>query len=243
AFAEVWQRRLGHLEHAEDVGAEGLFPLLLGDVLEALLRVLLGGVVDQDVEPAERGYRLIDHLAADILVGHVAGEGQAAAPLLLYHAACFVGILILIQIEDHHIGALACEQHRHRAADAAVAARDDRHLVLQLAGGLVILATEFRARCHFIFLARLRLLLRGHSLLLVGHAESSVKRMTWLRRTGWPAEKFLAGDERQPTEPHSTCRTTRPRASPLSMYWCAATASSKGNTLSIWGLTSRSAVS
>ena len=147
------QRGLGHLEHAEDIGAEGLLPLLFADVFQAFLRMLFGRVIDQNVELAELGPRLVDNLAADFAIGHIAGEGQALAALLFDHAAGFVSVLVLIEIENRHIGAFASEQHRHRAANTAVAAGDDCNLALQFAGRLVVFALELRARIHQAFFA------------------------------------------------------------------------------------------
>ncbi len=122
--------------------------------------MLLGGVVDQDVELAERGEGFVDDLAADLAIGHVTGEGQAATPVLFDHSAGFLSVLMLVEVENCHVGALTGVEHGHRAADAAVTTGDDRHLAFELARRLVVFAAVFRARVHQPFLAGLGLLLR-----------------------------------------------------------------------------------
>ena len=79
------------------------------------------------------------------------------------------------QIDDGDVGALAREQHRHRPADAAVAAGDDRHLAgepsrTRVAGPI------FRARVHLRLAAGLvRLRLAGHSFLAAMVSASLVR--------------------------------------------------------------------
>jgi hypothetical protein len=41
------------MEHGEEIGPKGVLQLLGADVLEPVLRMLLAGIVDQQVEPAE----------------------------------------------------------------------------------------------------------------------------------------------------------------------------------------------
>src|SRR5690606_22000128 len=74
ALVEVRQGSLGHVEIAEQIGLEGLGQLFGGDVGEVLLDVLLGGVVDEDIELAELFDDLADHVVAEGLVGDVAAD-------------------------------------------------------------------------------------------------------------------------------------------------------------------------
>jgi hypothetical protein len=46
---------LGHVKEGEEIGAEGALELLSADLLNALLRVLLGCIIDQDIEATEGG--------------------------------------------------------------------------------------------------------------------------------------------------------------------------------------------
>ena len=88
--------------------------------------LLEGGVVDQDVELAELPSRSWPTASSqNSAIGDVAGDQDAAAPFLLDRALGFLGVLVLVEIDDRDIGAFAREQHRHRAADAGIAAGDD----------------------------------------------------------------------------------------------------------------------
>jgi hypothetical protein len=55
-----------------------------------------------------------------------------------------LGILILVEVNNGDVRAFARVQHRHRAADAGVAAGDDRHLAGQLAAAAVVRRHELR---------------------------------------------------------------------------------------------------
>ncbi|MNN93652.1 hypothetical protein D3C81_2121410 [compost metagenome] len=68
------QRGARNVEHREDVGPEGSFQLAGADVVQRILRMLLGGVVDQDVEPAVLLDGLGHHLVGMTHVGHIPGD-------------------------------------------------------------------------------------------------------------------------------------------------------------------------
>jgi hypothetical protein len=124
----VGQRGLDHEEHRVDVGLEGALKLLLADVEDVLVGVLLAGVVDEDVEPAELVHRLGDDRVAMGFLAKVAGYRDRAAALGLDDAPGLGGVVMLAQIGNGDVGALAREQGGDRAADAAVGAGDDRDL-------------------------------------------------------------------------------------------------------------------
>jgi hypothetical protein len=92
----VRHRRLHHVEIAEDVGAEGPVDLLRGDLVDLLLRVLFGRVVDEHIELAEPLHNLIDRGAAEARIADVPGDGQARAPFPLDQALRFLRILALV---------------------------------------------------------------------------------------------------------------------------------------------------
>ncbi len=112
--------------------------MLVGQVLELVDVLLERGVVDQDVEPAERLHGLRDRGLAEFRIGDVARQQDAAAPFVLDRALGFVGVLVLVEIGDRDVGAFAGEQHRDRAADAGIAAGDERHHVEKLFRALVM---------------------------------------------------------------------------------------------------------
>jgi hypothetical protein len=64
----VVERRLRQQKGGVDVGFHRRVEILIGDVSDVGLRLLTCGVVDQDVEAAERGHRILDELFAEILV-------------------------------------------------------------------------------------------------------------------------------------------------------------------------------
>jgi len=108
------------VKHRENVGAEGALQLLGADVLQPLLRVLLGGVVDQQVEPAQRADGAGDRVLAERLVADVAGNGDAAPALLLDQRLGRCGMFVLVQVDDREIGAFLGEADRDRALSPPV---------------------------------------------------------------------------------------------------------------------------
>ncbi|BBZ74414.1 hypothetical protein MPRS_55070 [Mycobacterium paraseoulense] len=61
---------------------------------------LVGGVVDQDVDPAEFLDGCVDDGAAMRWVGKVAGEQHAIASGVLYEARDVAGVVVLVEIGD-----------------------------------------------------------------------------------------------------------------------------------------------
>ena len=121
--------------------------------------MLLGGIVDQDIKPAEVLHRLVDGGAAELLAGNVAGDRQALPPLFPHRCRGLGGILTLLEIYDGEVGTLTREQDRNGTADATVAAGHDRHLAFEPASAGVACLVR-RARVHLglvTWLMRLRL--------------------------------------------------------------------------------------
>src|SRR5437764_1356532 len=104
------RRGLGQIEHTENVGLEGAPQLLLGDVADVLIRMLLAGIVDEDVESAKLIDRLPDSALTELLVANVAGDRDRAATLLLDNLFCLRRVVVLAQINDRHISALTRKQ-------------------------------------------------------------------------------------------------------------------------------------
>ena len=59
-----------------------------------------------------------------------------------------LGVLVLVEVDDRDVGALLGEDDRDGAADAAVAAGDERDLAAQLAAGPVLAVLGLRPRRH-----------------------------------------------------------------------------------------------
>src|SRR6478609_5489110 len=116
------ERRLGHEEIAEDVGPEGLLELRFIDVAQVLLGMLLGGVVDEDIEPAPARDGLRHGIPAEILLADIAGDEQRLAAFGLDEPPGFFGVLVLFLVDDRHLRTLAREKDGAGAADAAVPA-------------------------------------------------------------------------------------------------------------------------
>jgi hypothetical protein len=134
----VRQRRLRHVEVAEDVGPEGFLEALLGEVLDRFGVLLEGGVVDHHVEPAERLDRLRHHLLRELRLLDVARHEHAAAALGLDAAAGLFGIESFVEVGDGHVRTLAREQHGDSAADAGIGAGDDGRESFELAAAAVV---------------------------------------------------------------------------------------------------------
>src|SRR6185369_3277653 len=131
SFPEMGGGGLRQVEHPEDVGLEGPLELLFGNVLDLLVRMLLPGIVDEDVEAAELVHHLLHGFLAEILVADVAGNRDRLAPFLLDDLLRELGVVVLAEVEDGDVGPLAGEEGGDGAADAAVSTGDQRHLVLQ----------------------------------------------------------------------------------------------------------------
>jgi hypothetical protein len=78
-----------------------------------------GRVVDQDVQPAELLDGLRDQVGAVLLVAQVAGDRDAPAAGLGDQPHRLVGVALLLrQVRDHDVRALAGEGERHGPPDA-----------------------------------------------------------------------------------------------------------------------------
>ena len=112
--------------------------MLVGQLLQAVDVLLEGGVVDEDVELAEFVDGLLYRVLAEFGVGDIAGEENATAAFLLDSLLGLLGVLVLVEISERDVGALAREEHRDRPPDAGIAAGDERHLVEKLLRALVV---------------------------------------------------------------------------------------------------------
>ena len=119
----MFEGRPGHIKIAENICFECPFELLVGYILDRFLMVLIGRVIDQDIEPAEQIHSFVDSHFAEFGCPNVARNEMALSSFFFHVAGRFSRIgFFHRKINDSNIGALAGEQNRHRTADARVAA-------------------------------------------------------------------------------------------------------------------------
>ena len=96
------------------------------------------------------------------------------------------------EVDDRHIGALAGEHHRDRAADPRVAAGDQGNFPLELSGGTIDWRPVLGTRRHHGFYSRgaLRLLRMGRAGMLA--FPSNLPRPALAARLGPPRTRGLA---------------------------------------------------
>jgi hypothetical protein len=88
---------------------------LLGRHVGELLAVLIGGIGNEDVEATELVDGALDELGAELCVGEIAGDQDAAPPLGLDSALRLVGIALLdLEVIDRDVRTLARTAPRRR---------------------------------------------------------------------------------------------------------------------------------
>ena len=99
-------------------------------------------------------------------LGHVAGQQNRLPAGLADPAGGVLGVLLLAQVADGDVRALARVGDRDRLADAAVRAGDQRDLAIEPPAAAVALLAVVGARVHRLGLAGRPLLLfgEGHGL-------------------------------------------------------------------------------
>src|SRR5688500_5718258 len=113
--------------------------------------MLLGGVVDEDIEPLEFLDGLLDRLLAEGLATDIAFDEMRLAALALDQAPGFLGIVVLFVVDDGDLRTFAGEQDGRRTADAGVASSDQRNLVEESAASLEArLVIRLRRHCGFL---------------------------------------------------------------------------------------------
>jgi hypothetical protein len=143
----VRQSILGHVEERMDVSSKSELPLLLGKILDILNHVLVGSVVDKNVDGTHLLKSGIDNFLAVLLLLEVALDQVALAAICLDLLLGLLCILLLdFEVGDQAVGALHGVQDGDGAADAGVASGDDGLHALELAGGLVLLETTVAGR-------------------------------------------------------------------------------------------------
>ena len=86
----------------------------------------MGGIVDQDVEPAEARHRALDESLAVRLLADVPRKKHGGAARLLDPASGLASVVLLAQVRDQDVGPLAGIGNGDRPSDPEVGAGDDR---------------------------------------------------------------------------------------------------------------------
>src|SRR5690606_28116457 len=119
-----------------------------------------GSVVDENVEAAEGVDRATHQFLAELLILDVAGKQQRRAAGLLDPARGLSRVLLLIEIGNRNVGALAGEGDGDSAADTGVAAGDERCATLEPARAAIGPFAVVGNRVHQGSLSRHVLVLR-----------------------------------------------------------------------------------
>ena len=134
------QRLLRHPERRIDIRLHRGIERFRGDVGDGILRLLAAGVQHQHLKPAQLVQRIVHHLAGGLFIADVCGQGDGGAALGLDQGNHAVGVGLLVGvIADRDIGAFAGKGDGSGAADAAVAAGDQRALAGQPVAALIAL--------------------------------------------------------------------------------------------------------
>ena len=116
----MWQGGLGQKETSEHVGAKDAFGLAGRDGGQPLAGVLDRGIVDEDVEPAERLDGPTDGGPAEYLPPHIPRDPDSSPPMGFNESHGFPSVTVLVQVDDRDVGPLLRKRDRHGPADSAV---------------------------------------------------------------------------------------------------------------------------
>src|SRR6266496_5835859 len=134
--------------------------------------MLFGRVVDQNIDLAELLHGLFDSFSTELFLADVTCDQQTFAPFFFHPTLGFIRVLVLFKVHDRNVRILFCKGNRDCTADSAVAAGDERHFISQFSTTAMFFVLGSRPRFHFVFAARLSLLmLRRLKVFLLGHAE------------------------------------------------------------------------
>ena len=113
-----------------EIDGDSPVPIFLGDLL-GLVALVMGRVVDEDIDRAMRAADFVDAGAQRLDVGHVASlELHAMSRILQFAGELRRGLLV--DVEEPHLRFLPGEGAHDRLADAASPARDENALVLEI---------------------------------------------------------------------------------------------------------------
>jgi hypothetical protein len=178
------QSRFGKIELGKDVRVESALQLAGCDSFEIFLRVLFGGIIDQDFQMPKLATNLADDPPAGSFLSDISLHRQAAPPLGFDHALGLGGVLFFVQISNGDVGALLGKKNRHGPADATVAAGDQARLASQLAAAAIIGQDHTGPGPHGAFPARLPFLVLGWPDALLGWRHRTARERSSPARHG-----------------------------------------------------------
>lgn len=147
-------------------------PLLLGKVLDVLDHVLVGSVVDKDVDGTHLLEGGVDNLLAFFLLLEIDLEQVALAAVRLDLLLGLLRILLLdFEVGDQAVGALHGEENSNGTANTGVTSSDNSLLALKLAGSLVKLEAAIFGREVLVHRFRALLLALETRRLLMGDGD------------------------------------------------------------------------
>ena len=76
----MWQSRLYQVEHAVDIRAKRLIPLVVGDIVDARVACLERGVINENVEAAELLNGSVDEFTTMRRIRYIARNQDARRP-------------------------------------------------------------------------------------------------------------------------------------------------------------------
>jgi hypothetical protein len=117
-------------ERAGEVGGHHLLPFRLAELQRRLANVD-AGVVDQDVDVAERGDGLLHHRRHRSVIGDVGFDGERPVAILRAHTVRRGLRLGVVPAGEDDVGPGAGERAGHRFAQPLAAAGDERHAAIQ----------------------------------------------------------------------------------------------------------------
>src|SRR6185312_10741228 len=95
-------------------------------------RFVVGGIVDQDVEPAEAVDHAVDHRLHLVAPGDVAGERRGTDLVLLEFLPHTLGLRLALRVDDGDVATFFCKCMTDSLPEPAIAAGDDSDLSLKL---------------------------------------------------------------------------------------------------------------
>ena len=111
---------------------------VLWEVFDGVFHVLVGSIVDDDVDLAHLGEGLLNNLLAVLLLGDVGRKQVAFSSVLLDLLLCFLGVAVFVgEVVDQNICALHGVENSNGTADTRVPSGNDSLFALKLAGCFV----------------------------------------------------------------------------------------------------------